>query len=368
MRPAHALLPTMLAISLSLSFSLPHLAIGAIDPPVDEINATGVVVSTSSVSIRCEVSSSGGNSPTVSKIHTEEGGMVREGDVLFTLESNHLEEAIDEGKIQVQQATAEMMKSRIQIQAAEAALVEFVEGTAQVQQKQLELEMLDAEGALVSADADLETLQEVGASKSQIQAAEFNVKRAEVNLALAKSKMDVFQRFTKSRTTTELEGQVEGARAELAAAEIHLQSQRLKLDRAMVELERSVVKAPQAGMIQFSRLTAGRGRTQVIVREGTQVREGQVLMRIIDPTKLGVVVQVKEADVELIKPGQKAEIKIDAYPDETFEGEVTSVKSFANPTSWTRDETRAYDVEIVLSESKHALKPGMTAQAKIVTD
>jgi multidrug efflux pump subunit AcrA (membrane-fusion protein) len=86
---------------------------------------------------------------------------------------------------------------------------------------------------------------------------------------------------------------------------------------------------------------------------------GTQLIRVINMDQVKVVVNVVEEELGKIKKGQEAKIKVDAYPDKTFSGNVTLISPLVNQL------TRTASVEITLPNPHHLLKPGMFAQAEI---
>jgi multidrug efflux pump subunit AcrA (membrane-fusion protein) len=86
---------------------------------------------------------------------------------------------------------------------------------------------------------------------------------------------------------------------------------------------------------------------------------GTQLIRVINMDQVKVVVNVVEEELGKIKKGQEAKIKVDAYPDKTFSGNVTLISPLVNQL------TRTASVEITVSNPQHLLKPGMFAQAEI---
>jgi membrane fusion protein (multidrug efflux system) len=73
-----------------------------------------------------------------------------------------------------------------------------------------------------------------------------------------------------------------------------------------------------------------------------------------------VLVDVVEKDVPLVKIGQPAELRVDAYPARVFTGKVTRVVQALNPS------TRTMTVEVDLSNPDRALKGGMFARVELL--
>jgi HlyD family secretion protein len=82
-----------------------------------------------------------------------------------------------------------------------------------------------------------------------------------------------------------------------------------------------------------------------------------------DLTKMQVDTNVSESDVGPVQVGQKAGFTVDAFPDRTFWGAVAQVRQ----SPITVQNVVTYDVVIAISNPELLLKPGMTANARIVT-
>jgi HlyD family secretion protein len=82
-----------------------------------------------------------------------------------------------------------------------------------------------------------------------------------------------------------------------------------------------------------------------------------------DLTKMQVDTNVSESDVGPVLAGQKAGFTVDAFPDRTFWGSVAQVRQ----SPITVQNVVTYDVVIAVSNPELLLKPGMTANARIVT-
>ena len=89
---------------------------------------------------------------------------------------------------------------------------------------------------------------------------------------------------------------------------------RASLAAAQVQLAKSNIRAPQAGIVYA-----------LPVREGTYVNAGDLLLEEADLTKVLVRAFVDEPDVGRLRAGQKIEISWDAVPGRTWQGTVTVV-------------------------------------------
>lgn len=82
-----------------------------------------------------------------------------------------------------------------------------------------------------------------------------------------------------------------------------------------------------------------------------------------DLTNMQVVADVDEADIGDVKEGERVTFTVDAYPDDTFEGEVKQVRQKATTTN----NVVTYEVVISAPNADLKLKPGLTANVTIYT-
>lgn len=145
--------------------------------------------------------------------------------------------------------------------------------------------------------------------------------------------------------------------------------------------------APFDGVVQFGRATTaaapavpdGLGAADAFgglgaldaepggnLRVGSTVSPGQTVFTVFDLSELYVTADVDEIDAPQLAVGQEAEVLLDAFPDETFAGEVAAVALEAQ-TSTTGGV--AYPARVRLLDVPGADGPrlGMTASAEITT-
>ena len=82
-----------------------------------------------------------------------------------------------------------------------------------------------------------------------------------------------------------------------------------------------------------------------------------------DLTDMRVIADIDEADIGGVKEGQRVSFTVDAFPDDTFEGQVTQVRQEAT----TESNVVTYEVVISAPNNDLKLKPGLTANVTIFT-
>ena len=94
---------------------------------------------------------------------------------------------------------------------------------------------------------------------------------------------------------------------------------------------------------------------------GMRAASGDVLFRIVDHNNVWVMVDVAERDLSMVVVGQKANVRLRAYPDRTFTGEVTLIYPHL------KAETRTARIRIELPNPANLLRPDMYAEVEIAT-
>ncbi|OQW61510.1 MAG: efflux transporter periplasmic adaptor subunit [Proteobacteria bacterium SG_bin9] len=94
---------------------------------------------------------------------------------------------------------------------------------------------------------------------------------------------------------------------------------------------------------------------------GMRAASGDVLFRVVDHANVWVMVDVAERDLSMVAVGQKANVKLRAYPDRTFSGEVTLIYPHL------KAETRTARIRIELPNPENLLRPDMYAEVEIAT-
>lgn len=120
-------------------------------------------------------------------------------------------------------------------------------------------------------------------------------------------------------------------------------------DETGLKYELAKVDSPLSGVI---------GRT-FLDRGAAVVSQATAVALVVDMEQMIVRLNIPEQDLPYIKKGLIAELKVDAYPDEYFTGEVSKVSEVMD------SQTRTLPAEIRIPNAKHRLKSGMYARIKI---
>ena len=153
----------------------------------------------------------------------------------------------------------------------------------------------------------------------------------------------------------------QGALAAAEAAEMQVAQARAALEVIEVQLAQTAAAAPLSGVVAARYVEVGE-----IVQPGTPV------FTITQLDEVTLTAYVPESKIGLIKVGQSAQVSVDSYPEENFAGEVVYISPRAQftPQNVQMKEERekmVFAVKIRLDNPEQKLKPGMPADAVIIT-
>jgi RND family efflux transporter MFP subunit len=337
--------------------AMPSVSVAQSDLVIS-VTEEGSLVSAENVDIACGVA---GGATIVSLV--DDGAQVTEGMELVRLDSSAISENVSAQKIAYEKARAAMIQAEKDHAAAVIAVEEYTEGTFKKELRMAESNVTAATERLQATRNTLsygERMFRKGyITPQQLEAQKSAVDRAELDLGTADISLDVLNRFTKPKMITELESVRDAAAARLDSEQASLDLEKAKLDRLNTQLEQCTITAPKAGLVIYAN---GRNRDrEAEIKEGTMVRERQVILQLPDLTKMRADVEVHEAKVDKIRPGMKAKVRVQGRE---FTGEVTSVAN--RPESNWFSTAKKYVVQVTIDGTTEQLRPGFTAEVEIV--
>ena len=202
----------------------------------------------------------------------------------------------------------------------------------------------------------------VNQAKANLAAARAKVVQQEASVRNAKLTLERMQALIKEQFVSQQDldnAQVNSDAAFAALESLRAQVKQMEVAQAQAEtnLAYSYIRAPFAGYVAERNLDLGAYVTGAATSNSTTSR-GIVSLHDIDIVR--TLIEVVEKDVPLVKIGQKAEVRAEAYPDRVFEGTVTRVVQALNRA------TRTMTVEVDLPNKDRQLKGGMFARVEVL--
>lgn len=340
----------------------------------------------------------------------KEGTRVSQGDVLFTLNSEAIEQQITEEESRVETARADLeaaenaylirisdnesalRAANLELELAQLALQQWRDGDDPKELERLQADLDSAERNYKRLsdkfdlsrelfEKDFKSKNDFDQEQIQLLEAESRVKQAE--LALATYRDYQRPRDEKQRTSAveEAEAKVDRVKKqnaiELASREANRKNARRQLElreERLAKLRQQLafceIRAPNDGLVVYNSST-GRGRWNDDPPEpGMEVSPNEVLIVLPDTTEMVASVRVHESLAGRLRPGQPAIVRVEALGSVALPGTVDSIGVLAESGSWRDPNLREYTVRILLQPGEYAkqLKPSMRAEATIVLD
>jgi membrane fusion protein (multidrug efflux system) len=229
----------------------------------------------------------------VTAVEVKDNQAVHAGDILFRIDDRDYRARLAQAA-----ANLEAEKARLANVDAETQLQHALIRQAEAQKRSAEA---DLDLAAKASDRRHELIQSRTVSQAQVDESDAALAKAKAGVAAAGATVEA-----QKKHMTVLAAQREAAVAGVAQAQA-------ARDLAQIDLDDTVVRAPVDGVV---------GNRQV--RVGRLVAPGASLLDIVPVNDVWVVANFKETQIGHIRPGQRVHITVDAYPAETFDGEVDS--------------------------------------------
>jgi len=266
-----------------------------------------------------------------------------------------------------EQVPEELFKYENEIRRGRFALKEI---NARLKRLESALQLLDEvkEGAGKLGRGEPEVMTRLSL-ENQIEVALNEREAQSIAIDRASFMRDSLKTHRALRRTKALERARDSKRLDLEVQK-RIQSQvGLRSNRMRVQLGKCELIAESDGLVEYARDLDNElilDGMQLRVKEGFEVKEGQMLCKITDMNSvMQMHFSLHEAIVDQVKLGMPVQVSIDAFPDEVLNGTITGVAP--RPTSRHSEsiEGPRYSAVITLKETPVTLRPGMTALGKI---
>ncbi len=213
----------------------------------------------------------------------------------------------------------------------------------------VEIDHTDYQHAVNQAKANL------AAAKARVAEQEAVVRNA--RLAFDRMQTLIKDQFVSRQDLDTAEVNFDAARAAQESLQAQVNQMGVALAQAETNLTYSYIRAPFAGYIAERNLDTGSYVSSATASTSTMSRG---IMSLHDIDTVRVLIEVVERDVPLVKIGQKADLRAEAYPGQVFEGAVTRIVQALNRA------TRTMTVEVDLPNRDRRLKGGMFARVGVM--
>jgi len=301
----------------------------------------------------------------ITELPVIQGDVVKKDDLLFKVDDRDSRQQREVLVARLEAAESQMAVVRTRSgQVDQETQGKFQSETSRLKSSQAEAAALELQSK--QAREDYERARELAAAKwlspqamerarTTYQQAQENYRKALADIAAVRGTL----------------ASASGSRRELQVMERQLAVLAHQADEIRAEIVRLDINIADRAIV-----SPGDGRVvMTFVNKGEHVSIGQRILMFHDPNDIWVDANVKETDIARLKPGMKAEISVDAYPDRVFEGKVfrigrAATSKFAllpdpNPSGNFTKITQRLPVRIQLTEKDPVLRPGMMVEVNI---
>lgn len=294
----------------------------------EELTEEGNVRAVNSIAVTAPNISYRYGSLKIAKI-VDDGKEVKKGDTLIVFDPSEIKRSILMSQQQLEIANAEFEK----LKATQNSEIEDLESDFEISRISQEISKINFEQAVYESE----------------------VTRKEINLKLESSNIAL------SRAKEQIENKKKIQKEELFQKSISIRQLTATLEEANNSIKSLFVVSPAPGIaIRTENWMTGQKWSVT-----DQPYSGTSVIDLPDLNEMMAEVKINEVDVSKVTPGQKVEIRPDAYSDSIYTGHVTTVANLAQNKDY-KSKIKIFPVQIKITGKSKNLLPGLTVSCKII--
>jgi HlyD family secretion protein len=295
---------------------------------IEELTEQGTVEAVKSISVTAPAISYRYGSLKIAKI-VEDGEEVEKGDTIMIFDPSEIKRAIVQAEQQLEIAKAEYEKLK------------------STQQSEIEDLEADLELARIS--------QEISKINSETAIYEPEVTKKEIKLKLESATIAL------NRAMEQIENKKVIHKEDLLQKSLTIKQLSSTLADANTSMNNLFVVSPDKG-ITIKEDNWNTGQKWAV---GDQPYSGSKIIELPDLSEMRAEVKINEVDVSKVLPGQRVEIRPDAYSDSIYAGKVEAVANLAQNKDY-KTKIKIFPVQIRITGQSKTLLPGLTVSCKII--
>ncbi len=308
----------------------------------------------------------------IDKVLVREGDSVEPGQVLVTFDDKELQAMLEEMR-----AASEKAQRGFRPEEIEEARAAAAQARAEYEQRKNGYRQEDIDAA--KADLDRATADEIRAhldaqrydalaqkdlvSKQQRDTAEANWKMALAQKQNTQHKLDELQKGYRPEEIAAAEARYHQTQATLEKFERGNRKEDVEAAKAAFALEEAryrerQVVAPSAATVEV-----------LDVRPGDLIAPNTPIATLLERDQIYVRIYIPETQIGHVQLGEKAEIRVDSFPNQAFSGVVEQINQqaeFLPRNVQTREERvhQVFGVKVRIDDNSHRVRAGMAADVK----
>jgi HlyD family secretion protein len=295
------------------------------------ISATGTLNAVITVQVGTQVSG------TIKQLRVDFNSPVKKGMLIARIDPDIFEAKVNQAGADLDSARATVLNQRAAVARAQADVA-----NARANVVRQEVAVRDAR---IKFDSRARLFREGGISQEDRDS-------SQAALDSAVAQLDAAQAALRAS-----EAGLEVTRAQLSAAEAQVRQKQAAQVQAQVDLDHTYIRAPVDGVVVSRSVDVG----QTVA---ASLQAPTLFLIAQDLTKMQVDTNVDEADIGRVVLDQEASFTIDSYPGHAFRGRVVQIRQAPQVIQ----NVVTYNTVVAVSNPELKLKPGMTANVKILVD
>ena len=368
------------------------------------ITSSGSIQSRDKITLRSELE---GNNTIIWVI--DEGVNVKAGDLLLEFDSaalvtkrndQEITAATAEGNLIISEEKLEVTKGdcdanllerEVALTLAKMSFEKYEKGDYPQQKRDYEAAIALADEEMKRALEKLEWSQRLAKegflTRTELQADELALRRKEIDLEMARTKMNVLTNYTLLQQRATHESDVRKATRALARTkwqnksimrqvETEIVQRTRERDRATnrlaelnFQISKSKIFAPTNGVVLYAstvQIARRRWWTRPLAVGETAVQRQELIYIPLD-TGMIVELMVPEASLNKLELGMAANVKVDAFPDRVFHGKLAKIGILPDGQSaQLNPDLKMYKCELECDFSDVVIRPGMSCDVELV--
>jgi HlyD family secretion protein len=298
---------------------------------VASISATGTLNAVTTVQVGSQISG------MIKELYADFNSRVEKGQIIARIDPAIFEAKVTQAKAEVENAKEMTLLQRAAMARTEADLL-----SAKANQARATVSVQDAK---IKRDSRSALFEEGGISREERDSAQATYDSAVAQLEAA------------AASVRAAEAQLGVARAQLKAAEAAVRQKDAALRAAQVDLDHTFIRAPVNGVVIARSVDVG----QTVA---ASLQAPTLFLIAEDLTKMQVDTSVDEADISRVQLEQEVAFTVDAFPGEPFSGHVVQIRQ----APIVQQNVVTYNVVVTVANPDLRLKPGLTANVKILVN
>lgn len=258
------------------------------------------------------------------------------------------------------------------------------EGELQVRKRELLAKLADTKNDLHQADVEYQGLKALlvdgFVTRNEVEQARIKMLHARNAYQLQQKKIQVLEKIAIPAEYKKAESEISKKRNDMdrqkkmgvmSAIRSHAAVERtlakLSAAREALKLTGKYLKeariiAPASGFVIFTEVPMRAERRKVHVGDSVWANQGFIVLP--DISRMAVEIKVREVDIFKVAVGQKADIRLDSYPDLALSGKVELIGAIAESDPNYRGG-KFFRVNVLIDHADQRMRPGMTARTEI---